>query len=84
MKSLRIMSDLCKELDELALNCESTTQESGSEQYWIKERKEEVRNKVWTVLEDGKHLKPYPPSCFDKIPNFRGSNSAAYRLSRLR
>lgn len=42
------------------------------------------RNQIWQLMTDRKLLKDYPPSCFNKIPNFKGSGTAAEKLSNLR
>ena len=46
--------------------------------------KSEIRNTVWHLMESQRLIKDYPPSCFEKIPNFRGSGYAAERLAKLK
>lgn len=50
----------------------------------IKQLKHYQRTKIWQLMTDRKLVKDYPPSCFDKIPNFKGCGAAAERLSNLR
>lgn len=45
--------------------------------------KSEIRNTVWLMMQSQRLIKDYPPSCFEKIPNFIGSGYAAERLAKL-
>ena len=60
------------------LNIRETSEDSISKQ------KQKIREKVWKKLEEKKALRPYPPSCFGKIPNFRGNNFATDIVIKLR
>ena len=46
--------------------------------------KQSIREKVWNKLEEKQAVRPYPPSCFGKIPNFRGNNFASDKVTNLR
>lgn len=42
------------------------------------------RNQIWNLMETKKLIKDYPPSCFNKIPNFKGCGAAAEKVCKLR
>ena len=46
--------------------------------------KSDIRNTVWLMMQSQRLIKDYPPSCFEKIPNFIGSGYAAERLAKLK
>ncbi len=48
----------------------------------IKERKKEIREKVWKVMEE-RNIATFPRPVYGRIPNFKGSSIAAERLSKL-
>ena len=50
----------------------------------ISDEKDKIRHNVWSELEKKKHIRSYPPSCFGKIPNFKGNKYAAERVTKLR
>jgi 5-formyltetrahydrofolate cyclo-ligase len=57
---------------------------ASEEQKSVSTEKQNLREQVWSLLESRRCLMPYPPSCFGKIPNYRGNNYAADRVTRLR
>ena len=46
--------------------------------------KKSKRNHIWNLMETKKLIKDYPPSCFNKIPNFKGCGTAAEKVCKLR
>lgn len=50
----------------------------------IDELKNLQRNSIWKFMQDNDLVRSYPPSCFGKIPNFKGCGKAAEKLTRLR
>jgi len=47
------------------------------------EDKQELRKRIWGVLEDNDHLRT-SKSCFGRIPNFKGAYQAAERLRKTK
>ena len=45
--------------------------------------KDKIRHNVWSKLEKKRQIRAYPPSCFGKIPNFKGNQHAAERVTKL-
>ncbi len=76
----------CQALEELSLSLDR------SEEYQVTSKsngealvsvKNALRDRVWKRLQLGKCLRPYPPSPFGKIPNFKGCHIAAKRVAEL-
>ena len=49
----------------------------------ISAEKDKIRHNVWSKLEKKRQIRAYPPSCFGKIPNFKGTQHAAERVTKL-
>jgi len=49
----------------------------------ISAEKDKIRHNVWSKLEKKRQIRAYPPSCFGKIPNFKGNQHAAERVTKL-
>jgi 5-formyltetrahydrofolate cyclo-ligase len=49
----------------------------------ISAEKDKIRQNVWSKLEKKRQVRTYPPSCFGKIPNFKGNQHAAERVTKL-
>ena len=50
----------------------------------IKDEKDTLRQTIWSKLDSKKLIRSYPPSCVGKIPNFKGNQFAAERVTKLR
>ena len=59
-------------------------EETISEKVSVKGKKEQIRLRIWKLMEDSKYIKSYPETCFQKIPNFKSCAVAAEKLSRLK
>lgn len=59
-------------------------EETVSEKVSVKGKKEQIRLRIWKLMEDNKYIKSYPETCFQKIPNFKRCAVAAEKLSRLK
>ena len=81
-----IMEDINHDIQTLCLgNRDSLVkEESVSEKVSVKGKKEQIRLRIWKLMEDNKYIKSYPETCFQKIPNFKRCAVAAEKLSRLR
>lgn len=50
----------------------------------ITDEKDKLRQSIWSKLDSKKLIRSYPPSCVGKIPNFKGNQYAAERVTKLR
>ena len=50
----------------------------------ITNEKDKLRQTIWSKLDSKKLVRSYPPSCVGKIPNFKGNQYAADRVTKLR
>ena len=77
------------ELSKLFKNLSTTSSESKGDigslsKEDINSIKRQKRHQIWHLMEKAKYVKDYPPSCFEKIPNFKGSGRASEKLCKLR
>ncbi|XP_066925915.1 methenyltetrahydrofolate synthase domain-containing protein-like [Clytia hemisphaerica] len=79
-QSLSVIDNLTSTADQ----GKAITSDHCSKEVDIGALKESKRQHIWKLMEEKDLIKPYPPSCFNKIPNFKGSGKAAEKLSKLR
>jgi len=62
--------------------CQGGLTINTSQQEEINKRKQEIREKIWRILEE-RNIALFPRPVFGRIPNFIGSDIAAKKLSEL-
>jgi len=83
------MASLADKLSKLDIKDDGNLEEAEGDKFdksEIARKKDEVRQHVWSLLQSdaANRLKPYPPECAGKIPNFKKSNAAAFKVTKLR
>jgi len=74
-------SDVDTSVSSLTVNMEEV---SLTHKVPANDAKEDIRMKIWKLMEEKNFVKDYPRPCFHKIPNFKRCGIAAEKLSHLR